>query len=160
MKEWVDLKEVLEAIRQASLHLVLVLSGLRKAIMERDLEALELLIEEQGSLKKYMGLLEQQRANLCRIISERYAGRQDLLFPELLEYVPSAMQAEFISLHRELKELLAKIKREGRVIRYVLNTILKYVSDQIDIYTSADGIIYNSSGAKKTQKRSLFFGKA
>ncbi len=160
MKEWVELKKILEAIREAGKNLVSVIGNLRKTIMERDIEGLELLIEEQESIKRHIALLEKQRANLCRIISEHYIGRQDLLFPDLLEYVPAAMQAEFISLHRELKELLAKIKRETRINRYVLNTILKYISDQIDIYTSTDGIIYNSSGTKKTQKRSLFFGKA
>ena len=160
MNEWMELKDILFSLKEANASLSSILYAQREAIMERDIEGIESLVKEQEEIKDIIAMLEQRRAEICRVISDLYAGKQDLLLPELLSYAPERIKDELVSVQRELKTLLENVKREARIIRYVLNTVLRYISDQLNIFTKTDGVVYNSLGSKEEKKRSIFFGRA
>ena len=160
MKQWQSLRDILKAIEEKNHQLLSALEDLRQALMRRDVDIVETLIKEQDRLRHEIALLDQKRASICIEIGQHYLGRKELILSELIDYAPNDLLWELKGIEASLKQVLLRVKQEVRIMRYVLNTLLNYTRDMLDLYTNSSSVVYSSDGEKQNRKRSIFSGRA
>ncbi len=154
MALWEELIEVLKIELELHKQLKGSIEALKRAIFQRDIDAVSRQIEVQAMYKREIEDAEVVRAGLCQNISDTM-GVDASSVSELGRYVPAYMSDEFNVIVDGLREEIDQIKSHTRSIRYVIRTVMHYVEDLLEVYlcdASKDSGQYDCKGVKRRHR--------
>ncbi len=150
MSGWKKLEQILR--NQIEEHLVLIeaIDSLKNAVSSRKIDEIESLIMRQNEICQRISSLEEERRKLCVSLT----GEKSIGIAEVISRAPRHHQRVLFVLGQELKKLVSKAQIEAKTMRYVVNTILHYVGQILDLYFSKEVSVYTPAG-QTDRKRGL-----
>lgn len=135
---WQRLLRVLQDLTRTYQTLQELTARKRKVLIAVELEQLDVLLVQEEGVVERIRRLEDERQHLMRELSgASQTIRPDMTTSELLEQAPAAVSTRLVAVHRDLGEVVKRVRASSEENEFFIRTALGAVNYQLNRLSGA-----------------------